>query len=138
MKVSKRNIAVMQLCDAIVMFNQERYVSAITLSGAAEEILAQFIRIRKDGDGSPIFSAEQIEKKLFEVFLGVKDYHKERSSTRNELKHHSENDREILDSDFRQIAINHISGALQNYKTMYNYLPDEKVVKDYCIAIGFS
>lgn len=138
MGVNKREIAIMQLCDAIVLFNQEHYVSAITLSGAAEEILAQFILINKAKTGAPMLSAEQIENDMFEVFLDEPDYHKVRSSTRNELKHHSKNDREIVDCDFRQIAINHISGALQNYKVMYKHLPDEKVVKDFCIAIGFS
>lgn len=39
MRVSKEQVAILQLCDAIELFKKERYISAITLAGASEEVL---------------------------------------------------------------------------------------------------
>jgi hypothetical protein len=40
----KRRIARDQIVDAVAMFKQERYISATTLAGAADEIIGDFLK----------------------------------------------------------------------------------------------
>lgn len=44
--ITPTNIALMQLNDAIVMFTHQRFISALTLAGAAEEILGKLVAKR--------------------------------------------------------------------------------------------
>jgi hypothetical protein len=48
MKVSKEHAAICQLCDAIELFRKEKYVSAITLAAASEEVLAQLVYLHAE------------------------------------------------------------------------------------------
>lgn len=76
---------------------------------------------------------------MFKDFLGVRNYHAYRNKIRNELKHHGkERNQDFLTGDFRQVALNHIAGAIQNYRFVYNHLPKEKVIQDFCLEIGIS
>ena len=142
MKATKEQAAIFQLCDAIDLFKNERYISAITLAAASEEVLAQLLKQHSDKTGTPFFTAEELEAGMFDMFkdfLGVRNYHAYRNKIKNELKHHGgESNKDVLTGDFRQVAINHIAGAIQNYKFVNNHLPDEKVITDFCIEIGIS
>ena len=43
-KILKEEAALIQLSDAINLFYQKRYLSAVTLAGAAEEILGRLAK----------------------------------------------------------------------------------------------
>lgn len=142
MKVTKEQAAILQLCDAIALFNKERYISAITLAAASEEVLAQLLKQHSAKTGTPYFTAEELEAGMFDMFkdfLGVRNYHAYRNKIKNELKHHGDDcNKDVLTGDFRQIALNHISGAVQNFKMVNGHLPKEPVISDFCIEIGIS
>lgn len=142
MRVTKKQAAIFQLCDAIELFKKHRYISAITLAGAAEEILAELLKKHSKKTGVPAFSAEELEAGLFDMFsdfLGIRNYHTYRHKLKNELKHHGgEKNKDVLKGDFRQFALNHIAGAIKNYKFVHNRLPDEKLIIDFCHEIGIS
>ncbi len=142
MRVSKEQAAILQLCDAIKLFKQERYISAITLAAASEEVLAQLLKQHSVKTGTPYFTAEELEAGMFDMFkdfLGVRNYHAYRNKIKNELKHHGdENNKDILSGDFQQVALNHIAGSVHNFKMVYNHLPKEKVIEDFCLEIGIS
>ena len=142
MKVTKEQAAVTQLCDAIELFKKQRYISAITLAAASEEVLAQLLKQYAEKSGTPYFTAEELETGMFDMFkdfLGIRNYRAYRNKIKNELKHHGEEgNKDVLTGDFRQVALNHISGAIQNYKMANNQLPSEQVINDFCIEIGIS
>lgn len=142
MRATKQEAAILQLCDAIALFKKERYISAITLAAASEEVLAQLLKQHSAKTGTPYFTAEELEAGMFDMFkdfLGVRNYHAYRNKIKNELKHHGdENNKDVLTGDFRQIALNHIAGAIQNFKMVNGHLPKEQVITDFCIEIGIS
>lgn len=141
MKVTKQQAAILQLSDAIELFKNKRYVSSITLAAASEEILAQFLKQHANKTGIPYFTAEEIEEGMFDLFvdfLGIRNYHAYRNNIRNELKHHGESNKDVLTGNFKQIALNHIAGAIQNFKMAENHLPSVKVITDFCLEFGIT
>ena len=142
MKISKQQAAILQLCDAIELFKKERYISAITLAAASEEVMAQILKQQSIKTGTPHFSAEEIEASLFDMskeFLGISNYHAYRNRIKNELKHHGDlKNKNVLTGDFKQIALNHVSGAIINYKLIYGKLPNHKGILEFCADIGIS
>jgi len=142
MKFTKEQAAILQLYDAIELFKKERYISAITLAAASEELLAQLLKQHANKTGIPFDTKEELEAGMFDIFkdfLGVKNYHAYRNKIKNELKHHGgEGNKEILIGDFRQVALNHIAGAIQNYRFVNNSFPKETVITDFCREIGIS
>ena len=142
MEVSKKEVAILQLCDAINLFKRERYISSITLAGASEEVLAQLLSRQKRKTVFRYYTAEELEAgtfDMFEHFFGVKNYYSYRNKIKNELKHHGDKkNKEVLSGDFRQVALNHISAAVQNYKMMNGQLPNEEIITEFCNEIGIS
>jgi hypothetical protein len=55
MEVTKEQAAIIQLCDAIELFNKKRYISALTLSAASEEVLAKILKNTSSKAGKPLF-----------------------------------------------------------------------------------
>ncbi len=142
MKLSKKEAAITQLCDAISLFKLGRFISSITLAAASEEVLAQLLKSQANKPGAPYITAEEIEAGMFDMFkdfLGVRNYHTYRNKTKNELKHHGAViNKDYISGNFKQIALNHISGALVNFKGVYNKLPDETIIQDFCTDVGIS
>jgi hypothetical protein len=141
-KICKEQAAINQLCDAIELFNRGRYISAITLAAAAEELLVKLLKLHSGNINIPLSSAEDLEAFMFEStkeILEIENYHAYRSKIRNELKHHgSKNNKNLLKGDFKQIALNHIAGAIVNYKTIYSKLPDDRLILEFCNENGLS
>jgi len=142
MKVSKEQAAISQLCDAIELFRNGKYVSAITLAAASEEVLAQLVNIHAVKTGIPYSTAEDTEAAMFDMFkyfLGIRNHHAYRNKIKNELKHHGDvRNKDFLSGNFKQIALNHIAGSIVNYKIIYDELPDEKTITEFCLEIGLS
>jgi len=131
-KISKEHIALIQLRTALELFNTKNYIAAITLAGAAEEILGQLSKsLNRSND-------MELTKFMFRMTFPEYDYQEERLRIRNELKHHTPGHDSLEYDNFRMTAITHISGAIINYKFYKGSIPDEKIVHDYCTAIGLS
>ena len=142
MFISKEQAALYQLCDAIGLFRNERYISALTLSAASEEILAQLVKQDATKKKLPKKTAEDLETALFDIskeIHGIKNYRSYRNNIKNELKHHgNETNKDVLNVNFRSIALNHIVGAIVNYKFLHNYFPKEELITDFRNEMGIN
>lgn len=140
-KITKEQAAITQLSDAIELYQSAKYVSAITLAAASEEILSQFIRLRSEKTGIPYPTAEDIDAGMFDMFkdfLGIRNYHSYRNKIRNELKHHGQTNKDTLSGKFDEIALDHIAGSIRNYKMLHNKLPTEKTIIEFCESKGIN
>lgn len=139
---SKGEIAMIQLSDAIKLYNANQHVSAITLAGAAEEIFAGLLMQEAERKCISLSTAEHIEQFMFESTPGLiteKNYHVQRSRTRNELKHHdNQKSHNSVTGDFAGTALNHIAGAIINYKMANGRIPGELVIQEFCLRHGIS
>jgi hypothetical protein len=94
----KINLAKEQLEDAISMFVKGRYVSCLTLAGAAEEVLTALVE-SKTGKNPFNIIHEIINYDL--VAMGRQKitrghFRKTRNRARNSVKHHNQNDSEYV------------------------------------------
>lgn len=100
-RISKVEIARTQLVEAIDLFLSAKFLCAITLAGAAEEIFARLLNQR--GDISVVEeSFKAIQNIREETGLSVmsgktkNEIFKEWNSARNTLKHHGKDDDNVL------------------------------------------
>ena len=126
-RLSKIDIAVSQLNVALTFYLEDReLVSAITLAGAAEEILGKICE-QKGKPSSLSRHAESARslhlhlKSLFpEVFThdpGTKTFVNLRNETRNELKHLISG--KAIDVDLNEKAGRIIAHAVENYRNIF-------------------
>jgi len=130
-RVSKERLALIQLSDAVDLLNRGNYISAITLAGAAEEILGRLCKIKK----AP--NALEIEFFLNSKTLKDDSYRMKRNLIRNELKHIGEKESFSI-AELEKSAYLHISAAIINYKLLKNKLPNSLVIREYCKTRGLS
>lgn len=139
---TKEEIAIEELEMAIGAFNHGFYVPAITLGAAAEELFGAVLKAWGKAEGKTVLTRAEIDKGLFDMtkeIHGIRDYMSWRNRIKNELKHHGgENNKEVVKADFRQIALNHISGAITNYKLLINRIPDSPEVVEFCKKEGIT
>lgn len=159
--ISKKNIAIIQLRDAIRLYRDKSYISSITLGAAAEEIwgklsdekysrqlgrpvkynyaddaaflIAHFI---PNGDIDLTELTEEEQQLYYDDIQ--RQFISDRNKTRNKLKHKNEGEKDIEFSNFRQVAETHITGAIVNYKLFKNELPEDEIIIKYCIDNGIS
>lgn len=100
-KITKGKIAKTQLVEAINLFLAGKYLCAITLAGAAEEVLARLLNHR--GEISVVeesfLSIQSVMEKTGLSIMRVKQKSKifnEWNSARNTLKHHGKSDDENI------------------------------------------
>lgn len=121
-------IAEHQLLSAIRRWKEKDYISAITLAGAAEEILGK--RLRKIGKEA---SFDNVKAAVLSLAKSLgEDAHKLDSTiadlinqTKNELKHYSGDDE--LEFDLKEDAIELIDRAIANYTMLTGNALDEMV-----------
>lgn len=119
-KLTKIDVAVEQLNHAISMFlKREHFVSAITLAGAAEEILgklaaqAGFIpSLKRRTEG-----ARALYKHLWGADPGVKPFADLKNKTRNELKHLVAG--APMEVDLEEEAMRMLDRAVENYRLLH-------------------
>lgn len=159
--ISKKNIALIQLRDAIRLYYDKSYISSITLAAASEEILGKLSdekysrQMGRDAKNNFVdnnafliahfipnddidltsFSEEEQDSYYQDI---EKQYINDRNRTRNKLKHKSAGEKEIEFSNFRQIAEDHIAGAIVNYKLFKNELPEDEIIVKYSNEKGVS
>jgi hypothetical protein len=128
-RLTKFDIAVQQLDDAITFYLENRnLVSAVTLAGAAEEILSKLCEER--GKPSSLShhaeSAHKLHQHLMGLFPGVfqhdpglKAFIRLRNETRNEFKHLMSGN--AIQVDLQDKAGRLIAHAVKNYSTLVGY-----------------
>jgi hypothetical protein len=123
MKVSKLDIAVKQLETAIDLFvDREDYISAITLAGAAEEILG--VLVRRKGKAPAV---DELCSSLISKYMPTSDLKYIRNEylnkIRNSLKHASSAEEDEIEIEVDPEAISMIARALSNLITLDHTLP---------------
>jgi hypothetical protein len=121
-------IAERQLLAAIRLWHEGDYVSAITLAGAAEEILGK--RLRKKGK-EPSFDNIRSAIMALSKTLGDENQKTEKivadllNQTKNELKHYSGDDH--LEFDLLEDSIELLERAITNYQMLTGIIHNEMI-----------
>lgn len=121
-------IAERQLLAAIRIWHEGDYVSAITLAGAAEEILGK--RLRKKGK-EPSFDNIKSAIMALSQTLGDENQKTEKivadllNQTKNELKHYSGDDH--LEFDLFEDSIELLERAITNYQMLTGVIHNEMI-----------
>lgn len=159
--ISKKNIAIIQLRDAIRLYYDKSYISSITLAAAAEEILGKLsdekysrklgrplkynyaddsayliAHFVSNGDIDLTTLTEEQQEQYYDDI--ERQFISDRNKTRNKLKHRNEGEKEVEFSNFRQVAEDHISGAIVNYKLFKNELPEDEIILKFSNEKGIS
>jgi hypothetical protein len=142
-KITKRKIAETQLCRAVVLLEDDvDYISALTLAGAAEEILGKMVQ-RKGGttafeDWAVYtrsfwdYAAKRANEENYPLHVpddkGIKSRLNE---TRNEVKHNDQGKNVKVHAMFQYAAEDMLLRACKNYLKLYNRLPKNKRLVDW-------
>lgn len=126
--LTAEEIAEHQLITALRLWHDEDYLSALTLAGAAEEILGKRLRLL---GRTPSF--DQIKNDIVTLAkqYGDADPNTEKlvadllNQTRNELKHYSGDD--SLSFDMRSDAAEMLERAIANYHFLTGTILEEAV-----------
>lgn len=119
-RLTKLNLAVQQLDHAISLFlNREHLISAITLAGAAEEILG---KLTTKANLTPAIerrtrAACALNRHLWGRDARAKTLVDLKNKTRNELKHFVEG--APVEIDLEAEAIRMIDRAVENYRLLH-------------------
>ena len=119
-EISKVDIATAQLDTAIQFYlDNSNLISAITLAGAAEEILGNLVK--KQGKSNALEDILDIlcyiHKAVFEKEPNRKEYARARNGTRNEFKHLCTG--ESLEVNLDEEAGKLIDRAIKNYQALF-------------------
>ena len=134
----KAEIAKLQLKDAIDLFLERKWISAITLAGAAEEIFARLLNLRGE-----ISAAEEIWKHIEEVrsatglpYAGTRskqDAFREWNEKRNALKHHNKADEDQVTFSAFDAAFEMINRANNNGDRLGVVASNRQDYENWCI-----
>jgi hypothetical protein len=128
--MEKRDIAVRQLRAAAKLYKEEDYISSITLSGAAEEILGRIAKKRTKHNQLDRDIAYL--KSVYEYFSGKSPDNKsiiaEINKVKNELKHNDSGENNWVAADFEDEATTFFVKAVKNYYDAYNEFPKDRII----------
>jgi hypothetical protein len=128
--MEKKDIALQQLVDSAKLYEKGHYVSALTLAGAAEEILGKIAKKR--------VGANQLENEI-EYLKSVYQYFnrpcppkkvliEKINETKNELKHNDAGENLWVNGDFENEYVLLFVKAVKNYFDAYREMPKNKNV----------
>jgi len=137
-EISKAEIAQVQLTESISLFIEEKFLCALTLSGAAEEILARLLNAK--GQKSVVEeSFEQVQKIRETTGLTVMDnklkneVFNQWNAGRNTVKHHKKNESEIVLINLFDEGYWMIKRALANASSLGISIRNELDFENWCI-----
>lgn len=136
---TKREIARIQLVEAICLFLAEKYISCTTLAGAAEEIFARLLNSSGQSSIAEI-SIDEIEKIREETGLNVmggrprNEIYNLWNSARNSLKHHNKSAPEEVGLHLFNDAYMMIRRALFNAKSLDVSIHNSQEFENWLIA----
>ena len=138
-RIAKREIAQTQLKEAIALFLDKKFLCAITLAGAAEEVFARLLNAQseqsivedsvdsilklRESTGLAIM-ANRPKNEIFNLWNGA----------RNTLKHHNEKSDETVTINLFDEAYWMIKRALANSSKLGIPIPNEVDFENWCIV----
>jgi hypothetical protein len=142
-RITKRRIAEKQLCRAVdVLVNGNDPISALTLAGAAEEILGKMVEA--NGKSNAFEESAEAGRQLWELVVArskgdffkglVPDEKQIRQGInfhRNEVKHNSSGKNGSVTADFAYHAEEMILRAIRNYELLYDKLPRNNLLAEW-------
>jgi hypothetical protein len=138
-QINKREIAQTQLKEAIALFLDEKFLCAITLAGAAEEVLARLLNA--GGEHSVVEeSFKRIHECREETGLTImenqpkKEIFNHWNNARNTLKHHNEKAEESVTINLFDEAYWMIKRALANASSLGIPISNEADFENWCIV----
>lgn len=122
-RITKDEIAEIQLIEAISLFLAGKYLCAVTLSGAAEEIFARLLNARGEKSivESSFHAIHSIREKTGLCVVGNRaknEIFNEWNAARNALKHHEKEAEELIGLNLFDEAYWMIRRALSNAKKL--------------------
>lgn len=133
--MTKLELAYHQLDRAFILFAQDRdYISAITLAGAAEEILGCLVRHGKNGRSAAIDEEIELVSAIMRGQGGIpieKEVREALTFARNALKHRNVGGRTDAEFDLREEAEMIIDRAVENYEALTEWWPDSSSYDEY-------
>lgn len=136
--MSKREIASVQLAEAIALFVKKQFLCALTLAGAAEEVFAGLLRAQ--GEKSVVErSVERIESIRETTGLAVmgnrprNEIYKHWNSARNRVKHHDKVEQDNVAINLFDEAYWMIRRALANASALKVTISNELDFENWCI-----
>lgn len=130
--MEKKEIAVKQLEDAAFLYEKNRYVSALTLAGAAEEILGKMAKKRRGWN--QFENEKEYLKSIYRFFNKPippdKKLVKDINNAKNELKHNDEGENLWVDCDFENEFVLLFVKAVKNYFNTYGEMPNSKIISE--------
>jgi len=128
--MEKKDIAIQQLIDAAKLYDRGRYVSALTLAGASEEILGKIAK-KRIGENQLEHEVEYL-KTVYKHFNRPsptnKDLIKQINKIKNEVKHNDTGENLWVDADFENECVFIFMRAVKNYFYAYKEMPEDKKV----------
>ena len=118
------DIALIQLRTAVQSYNKNNYISAITLAGAADEILGQIARKESDTDAALDEKVwlDQITDYFYKPRLPLNKILKSRNKVKKQLKHNDSGINIEIKHDFKFEAETFILGAIRNYELITGHM----------------
>ena len=131
--INKSNIAIVQLRRAIQLYNKRDFICAITLAGAADEILGG-LALNRQG-----YNTLDNEKWFWDGI--AQEFNKDKPSkdkikkvnnkVKNHLKHHDNSDDVVVTADFEFEAECKINSAIKNYWIAFDTFSRDRIIKNY-------
>lgn len=115
------------------LYNKGNYISAVTLAGAAEEILGQMAKT-KSGTNALLEDkvwTDQIADYVNQPRPTFRKVASTRNKIKNELKHNDVGQDAELNHDFQFEAETFIIGAIRNYELIAGHMPNDRIVKSF-------
>jgi hypothetical protein len=138
-QIGKREIAQTQLKEAIALFLDEKFLCAITLAGAAEEVLARLLNAA--GQQSVVEESVESIQRLREVTgLAVMENRPKKeifnawNDARNTIKHHNEKSEETVTINLFDEAYWMVKRALANASKLGVPISNEVDFENWCIV----
>jgi hypothetical protein len=131
LSLSKINIAIIQLRTAIQLYNKKNYIAAITLAGAAEEILG-CIAEKASGENSARDDKiwlDQIADYFNKPRISLGRVIKSRHKVKNQLKHNDAGEDLALRHDFKYEAEELILGAIRNLELVQGKMTQDRIIR---------
>ena len=137
------DVALIQLERACELFFRKDFISALTLAGAADEILGGI----SDNETKKLLGRKKKDRGISAItlnagmmeFSGVSfgTFKQERNKIRNEFKHLTENYLVEI-SEVENKARQFIADGATNYKFINGTLPTLPLIKKFCAEVGVS
>jgi hypothetical protein len=138
-QIGKREIAQTQLKEAIVLFLDKKFLCAITLAGAAEEVLARLLNAA--GEQSVVEeSVEAIQRLREATGLAMMENRPKKeifnawNAARNTIKHHNEKAEDTVTINLFDEAYWMIKRALGNASKLGVPISNEVDFENWCIV----